>query len=273
MSRRRYGPAGIFGPTGRAVAAGLGFAALALLYLPIAGLAVLSFSERPLSGIPWPPTTAWYEALFAESGASWVAPTWTSIGIGLLVSVLATATALAIGRALPLIRRRAGLLAAYLSVLIMPGILVGIAVLIVYRGVLDIRTGLWSVVLVHYVWALPFALLCILLVTVRFDRRLLEAAEDLGASRWRQFVDVELPLLKPGLSASLFFSFLLSFNELPRTIYVRGAVETLPYYIWTASAAHSSQVSLIYALSAIIMAASFVLTALAMRMLTRERRA
>src|SRR5690606_10633827 len=52
VSRRRYGPAGIFGPTGRAVAAGLGFAALALLYLPIAGLAVLSFSERPLSGIP-----------------------------------------------------------------------------------------------------------------------------------------------------------------------------------------------------------------------------
>ncbi|MEQ9688514.1 MAG: ABC transporter permease, partial [Bauldia litoralis] len=86
----------------------------------------------------------------------------------------------------------------------------------------------------------------------------------------RQFVDIELPLLKPGITASVFFSFLLSFNELPRTLYTRGGITTLPYYIWTASAAHSSQVSLIYALSAIIMAASFVLILIATRILMRS---
>jgi ABC-type spermidine/putrescine transport system permease subunit II len=272
MRRRRYGSAGIFGPFSGGIAAALGYAALALLYLPVAGLAILSFAERPLTGIPWPLTLGWYRDITTEQGSQWVDPMLVSVGIGIVVALLSTAIALAVGRTLPLIRRRGGVLAAYLSVLVMPGILVGIAILIVYRGILDFRTGLWSVGLVHLIWALPFALLCILLVTVRFDHRLLEAAKDLGASPWQRFRDIELPLLKPGISASMFFSFLLSFNELPRTIYARGGVETLPYFIWTASAAHSSQVSLIYALSAIIMVASFVLTAIAMRMLNREPR-
>jgi ABC-type spermidine/putrescine transport system permease subunit II len=73
----------------------------------------------------------------------------------------------------------------------------------------------------------------------------------------------------PGISASVFFSFLLSFNELPRTLYARGSAITLPYYIWTASSSHSSQVSLIYALSALIMVVSFLVTLLAMRVLMR----
>ena len=262
-------PAGVFTPVTAAVAIALGAAALTLLYAPIAGLALLSFSARPLSGIPWPLTLEWYASLFEGSNANWVQPLVTSVGIGLLVAVLATSAALAIGRLLPVIRHRGGILAACLSVLVMPGILVGIAVLIFYRGLIGMRTGLWSVVLVHFIWALPFALLCILIVSVRFDHRLLEAAKDLGADRWRQFVDIELPLLKPGISASVFFSFLLSFNELPRTLYTRGGITTLPYYIWTASASHSSQVFLIYALSAIIMAASFVLILIATRLLMR----
>ncbi|MEQ8965714.1 MAG: ABC transporter permease subunit [Azospirillaceae bacterium] len=272
MRRRpRHDPAGIFtGPTA-AIAVILGAVALVLLYAPIAGLAVLSFSARPLTGIPWPLTLDWYTDLFTGEDARWIGPLVTSIGIGLLVSFLATAAALAIGRVMPLIRRRGGLLVAYLSVLVLPGILVGIAVLFFYRGLLDFRTGFWSVVLVHFVWALPFALLCILIVTVRFDHRLLEAATDLGANKIRQFIDIELPLLNPGITASAFFSFLLSFNELPRTLYTRGGITTLPYYIWTASASHSSAVSLIYALSAIIMVASFVIVLIATRVLMRSR--
>lgn len=141
-----------------------------------------------------------------------------------------------------------------------------------YRGILGIRAGYWSVYLAHLVWALPFALLCVLIVAFRFDYRLLEAGKDLGASAYRRFMDIELPLMMPGVSASLFFSFLLSFNELPRTLYARGSVITLPYYLWTSASSHSSQVALVYALSALITVASFVLTLIAMRILTRAER-
>lgn len=268
MTRRN--PSAILSSGATALAVGLGVLAMVLLYAPIAGLAVLSFSARPLTGIPWPLTGDWYGSLFVGNNANWLGPLGTSVAIGLIVSLAATVVALVIGRALPVMRRRGSMLATYLSVLILPGILVGIAVLIFYRGLLGVRTGFWSVVLVHFIWALPFALLCILLVAVRFDRRLLDAARDLGANRYRQFVDIELPLLMPGISASAFFSFLLSFNELPRTLYARGGTITLPYYIWTASSSHSSQVSLIYALSALIMIVSFLVTLIAMRVLMRS---
>lgn len=267
--RRSLEPAGLFSRWTAALAIVLGCLALLLLYTPIAGLALLSFSARPLTGIPWPFTFEWYVSLQEGENAKWIGPLGTSIGIGLIVSIASTAVALLIGQAIPVLKRRGRLLLAYLSVMVMPGILVGVAVLIFYRGLLGVRTGLWSVILVHFIWALPFSLLCILLVVVRFDRRLLDAAKDLGANRYRRFVDIELPLLMPGISASLFFSFLLSFNELPRTLYARGSVITLPYYMWTASSSHSSQVSLIYALSAIIMVASFLLTLAAMRLLNR----
>ena len=268
MSRRN--PSGILTPGATALAIGLGAVAMVLLYAPIVGLAILSLSARPLTGIRWPFTTEWYGSLFVGNNANWLGPLGTSVVIGLIVSVAATVVALVIGRVLPVMRRRGSMLVTYLSVLILPGILVGIAVLIYYRGLLGLRTGFWSVVLVHFIWALPFALLCILLVSVRFDRRLLDAARDLGANRYRQFVDIELPLLMPGISASAFFSFLLSFNELPRTLYARGGTITLPYYIWTASSSHSSQVSLIYALSALIMIVSFLVTLVAMRVLMRS---
>jgi ABC-type spermidine/putrescine transport system permease subunit II len=250
----------------------LGFIALGLLYLPIAGLGILSFAERPLTGVPWPLTVRWYEDLFQTNAQAWESALWNSIGIALLVSVISTALAVAVGRTLPFMKRRGLILMGYLSVLVFPGILIGVAVLVFYRILLRLPTGLWSVIFVHVVWALPFSLLCVLIVTARFDVRLLDAAEDLGASRWQQLVDIELPLLKPGVSASMFFSFLLSFNELPRTEYVHGGLVTLPYFIWTASSAHSSIVYLIYALSALIMAISFLLTIVAIRLLLAGQR-
>ncbi|HQZ12433.1 MAG TPA: ABC transporter permease subunit [Devosia sp.] len=262
--------AGLFSRRTAGIAVGLGAAALLLLYIPIVGLVLLSFSKQALAGIPWPLTLDWYAALTVGEGTRWVEPLGTSVVVGLIVSLASTAVALLIGRAIPTMKRRGGLLGTYLFVIIVPGILIGIAVLIFFRGLLGIRTGLWSVLLVHFSWALPFSLLCILIVAVRFDRRLLDAARDLGAGPVRRFIDVELPLLMPGISASLFFSFLLSFNELPRTLYARGGITTLPYYMWTASSSHSSQVSLVYALSAIITVASFLLTLAAMRLLMRK---
>src|SRR5262249_17255401 len=146
-----------------------GLVALGLLYLPVAGLGLLSFADRPLTGIPWPLTTRWYVQLFSSNAQGWQDATWASMGIGVVVSSLSTAAAVAVGRALPFMKRRSGILATYLSVLVVPGILVGVAVLVFYRMLLGIPTGLWSVILVHFIWAMPFSLLCVLIVAARFD--------------------------------------------------------------------------------------------------------
>ena len=154
-------------------------------------------------------------------------------------------------------------------VIFLPGVVIGFAILMVYRVMLGIRTGIGSLLLAHVAWAFPCSLLCVLLVTVRFDAPLVEAVKALGAHAWQRFLQSERPLWKPGIVASVFCSFLLACNELPRTIDARGAAETLPCFLWAQSAGHISQISLVSASSPIITVTSLGLTAVAAGILMR----
>src|SRR2546428_9178545 len=57
---------------------------------------------------------------------------------------------------------------------------------------------------------LPFMILPIYAVLQKFDRSLLEAAQDLGAGRWRTFFRVTLPLSAPGFAAGAALGFIFS---------------------------------------------------------------
>src|SRR5881392_248172 len=63
-----------------------------------------------------------------------------------------------------------------------------------------------------YVWV-PFVALPIFVSLESLDRRLLEAACDLGASRWQAFRRVTLPLSLPGVIAGFLFVFIPTVGE------------------------------------------------------------
>jgi spermidine/putrescine transport system permease protein len=63
-----------------------------------------------------------------------------------------------------------------------------------------------------YIW-LPFVALPIFVTLESLDRRLLEAASDLGASRWAAFRRVTLPLSAPGVAAAFVFVFIPTLGE------------------------------------------------------------
>src|SRR5207237_10902303 len=73
-----------------------------------------------------------------------------------------------------------------------------------------------------YVW-LPFVALPIFVSLESLDRRLLEAASDLGASRWQAFRRVTLPLSIPGLAAAFLFVFIPTLGEFITPSLVGGA--------------------------------------------------
>jgi spermidine/putrescine transport system permease protein len=73
-----------------------------------------------------------------------------------------------------------------------------------------------------YIW-LPFVALPIFVSLETLDRRLLEAASDLGASRLRAFVAVTLPLSLPGVIAAFFFVFVPTLGEFVTPSLVGGA--------------------------------------------------
>lgn len=248
----------------------VGFVLTGLIYVPVLLLAALSISADPLRGIPGEFTVSAYQRLF--DAPAWIEPLALTLGIALVVSVLCMIAATAIGRILPRLKsRRRSLLLLFILPLVVPGILLGVQEFTFFRTFLHIRPGIWLIVVTHFLWSFPFALLGMLVVTHRFDIRLIEAASDLGASSWRSFWDIERPLIMPGIATAGMFGFLLSMTELPRTIFVRGGQVTLPIYLWAEASAHSSQIPLIYCLNTLLAAASIVISVLAVLTLTRGR--
>ena len=112
-----------------------------------------------------------------------------------------------------------------------PGVSMGLATAFFFRQ-LGLAPSLLTIAIVQVLWALPFATLIVLTAMSSFDPVYLEAAYMSGANRRRAFLDVELPLIWPGISGAATFSLILSFNETIRTSMVQGGYNTVQTYVW-----------------------------------------
>ena len=199
------------------------------LLLPIAIVAV--FAVNPTPFIQFPPvgvSLRWFEKFFASR--DFMQAIQLSLTVAAVVAVLATtlgataALALARGR-LPGVR---ALTAVFLSPLMLPAILTGLALFQLYV-LLDVGRPVWGLVVGHVLIAIPYVLRTTLAVLHNFDRGLEEAARNLGASPARTFVEVTLPLIRPGVLAGAIFAFIVSFDQFPVSLFlVAPGRETLP---------------------------------------------
>ena len=234
-----------------AIAQALVFGTVALIYFPLVWLALMSISARPLSGLPLPFSLSSYRILFHK--LDWVAPLGISVLIAIGVGAVTAITATLVGRLLPHSRRSGTLVLLAILPLFIPGMSMGAAMFIFLRPMLGMTLGFWSIFLGHVVWAFPFSLLIVLVLTTRFDNRLIEAGADLGASAWRTFWDIEMPILRPGIVGAATFGFLISFNEVQRSVFLRGTATTMPIWNWTMASSQQSQVPVIFGLETIVL--------------------
>jgi spermidine/putrescine transport system permease protein len=66
------------------------------------------------------------------------------------------------------------------------------------------------------------------------DDSIFEAARDLGATPWRTFRDITLPLILPGIIAGALMAFTLSVDDFVITFFTAGVgTKTLPLQIYT----------------------------------------
>ena len=79
-----------------------------------------------------------------------------------------------------------------------------------------------------YIW-LPFVALPIFVALESLDRRLLEAASDLGATRLQAFRRVTLPLSLPGVFAAFLFVFIPTLGEFVTPSLVGGTSRSSGY--------------------------------------------
>jgi ABC-type spermidine/putrescine transport system permease subunit II len=207
---------------------------LALLYAPIALLILFSFNEPRTPGLPITGLTLdWYEE--ALTNRVLLEAVRNSILVGLLVAVLATV--IGTMAAFPLVRGRirypGGARVFATLPIMLPGMLLGIAILIFMRRVLDLQLSLLTVVAGHLVLTVPFVILIVAARLQGFDRNLEWAAADLGADARRTVRHIILPLIWPAILAGGLISITLSIDEFVVTFFTVGPQLTLPIYIYT----------------------------------------
>jgi spermidine/putrescine transport system permease protein len=242
----------------RVLAAGFG-CFLVFLYLPSALLVVFSFNSGDLPQFPLQGfTTHWF-------GDAWNTPALrtafeNSIKVALGTSVLATSlglvTALALARRR--MRGRAIVSALVLTPLVVPYVVLGVSLLILFsKGPTGIRPGLVAVMIGHSVVTMPYTVLLLLPRLSAIDRALDEAARDLGASALYAFRRVTLPLIAPALVASLMISFVLSIDEFAIASFLVGDTTTYPVYLFS-QLRFASRLPLVMAVATVMITFTFL---------------
>jgi multiple sugar transport system permease protein len=123
----------------------------------------------------------------------------------------------------------------------------------------------------------PFAFILMLASLAALPHELVEAAQSLGASRWRIFWEIQLPLMRPVILLALVLRFLEAMGEFAKTWgLLQGgpgsATETVPIYLYLTTWTFF-RISKGAAMSYIVMLLMVVLVFLAIRVLRREKTA
>jgi spermidine/putrescine transport system permease protein len=121
------------------------------------------------------------------------------------------------------------------------------------------------VITLIYVW-IPFAALPILAALQRIDLSLFEAAADLGATPFRQFWRVTLPLSLPGVLAAFFMVFIPTVGEYVTPLLVGGSQGFMYGNIIQDFFTKAANWPLGSALSMIMLVATLAMVAIALRL-------
>ena len=202
------------------------------LFAPIAVLILLSFNSSDVVGFPMAGfTTDWYSRLSHDTvildalGKSLIVAFWVTV----LSTVIGTMAAFPLVRAN--IKNRGGVRVFITLPIMMPGLLIGVAILVLASNVLHIQPSLEAGIIGQTVLATPFVILVVSARLEALDRNLERAAADLGASPAATRVRGSTADLS-GHHRRRFDRATLSLDEFVVTNFIIGADQTLPIYIY-----------------------------------------
>jgi ABC-type spermidine/putrescine transport system permease subunit II len=206
---------------------------LAFLFAPLVIVAILSFDDSRIPAFPMSGFTLdWYgDVLAGDAFRSALKNTAiVALATATIDLLIGTPAAFALARHRFLVR--APLTSLLLLPLALPGIVLGVSILTAVdfagRG-----TSLWTVILSHVVFTLPFLVLVLAARLRGFDRQVEDAARDLGCSHRAALRRVTLPIVAPTLAGATLLVFALSLDEFVITNFTIGAEATVPVMVWS----------------------------------------
>ena len=200
------------------------------LYAPLLIVVIYSFNDSSMNAQWVGFTLKWYDKLFHDN--QMLTAAWNSLIIGLTASATSTVLGTMAGYAMYRFRLRL-LPAMVVAPIAIPEILVGVSLLLFFV-MLNFTLGLLSIVLAHIAFCIGFVAIVVRARLAGLDDSLIEAARDLGATPWRAFLKVTLPLITPGVIAGALMAFTLSIDDFVITFFTAGPdSRTLPLVIYT----------------------------------------
>lgn len=239
---------------------------LAFFYLPIGALVVKSFNSARFSpewqGFTW----QWYERLWhrADILGALVNSLKVAFTASLASMILGTCAAFALHR------YRSRLQEVHRTMvhvpLVLPDILMGMSLLLFFIA-LGVSLSLTTITIAHVTFCLSYVTLVVLARLQDFDPNLVEAARDLGASRYQAFRKITLPIIFPGILAGGLLAFTLSIDDYVVTFFVKGpGSDTLSTLVYS-MIKKSRELPVINALSTLMLLSTFVLVFASQRLI------
>ena len=212
---------------------------IAFLYLPMVVLIAYSFNASALASVWGGFSTQWYGELvhnrqiLGAAALSLEVATFASTG-ALLLGTLAAIALVRFAK----FRGRLLLTGMVNAPLVMPEIITGITQLLLFVSMLQLigwpSRGLTTIIIAHIAFCTAYVTVTVQSRLASADVSLEEAAMDLGATPFRAFVDVTLPIIAPALVSSWLLSFTLSLDDLVISSFVSGPrSSTLPMVIYS----------------------------------------
>ncbi len=223
------------------------FTVLAIVYLliPIAVMILFSFNK---------PTGKFNYIWNQFSLDGWAHPfDWpglgdavrTTLAIALIATIIATILGTLIGLALTRysFRGRGALNGLIFLPMATPEIVMGSSLLTLFvatalpplagKTPTLYPTGFTTILIAHVMFNISYVVVTVKARLAGFDRRLEEAAMDLGANEWTTFWKVTFPLILPGIMAAAMLAFALSIDDFIITNFVSGTTNTFPIWVYS----------------------------------------
>jgi len=213
------------------------FVALVFVFLLAPLIVVMLVSFNPTSGFRIPLSEIslrWYEKFIATAtfrDSLFLVSLPVALTSALLASLVGTLAAIGLART-RLVAREA-IESLFMLPLLIPSILLGAALYLVYAATF-LAGSFTAIVVGHTLLGIPYVIRVVGAGLVAVDRRLEEAAISLGCTPVQAFSRVVLPILRSSILSGAIFAFIVSFSDINLALFVTGPqTTTLPIHIFS----------------------------------------
>ena len=203
------------------------------LFFPIVVLIIYSFNSSQMNILFENFTFKWYKVLFENTDLieSFLNTMLVAITSTVISTIIGTISAYGLYKYnFPF----KGFINSLIYIpIVIPEIVLGISLLSIYT-LMRLELSLFTIILSHIAFSIPFVIVSVRTTLNKETLTYEEAARDLGASNYRVFKDIVLPVITPGIISGATLAFTLSLDDVVISYFTAGpGSNTLPLYIYS----------------------------------------